>query len=183
MTSDECKIQYSKDIDLQILLNDFIENFTRNKCILEISDKNLQNVEIRFSKDNLPHLLGLHKVNKDRASKILSAILEGTITHNSIKSHHEYVNIKDRLYSYNFLHKCFIEKEVKYCIVIKSNKNNSLNLDIAFIDSFNNKTIVLGLRKVRDFFVPATMYVMKNKNDQYNTMPRSKINSIEWHEY
>lgn len=176
-------IKYCDNINLQEVLNDFIENFTRKKCILKISDKKLQNVEIRFSKNNLPHLLGLHKINKKRAPKILIEILEGTMTHSSIKTHHNYSNIKDRLYSYNFLHKCFIEKNINYCIVVKNNVNNQLDLDVVFIDNFNNKLIVLGLRKVQHYFVPTTMYVMKNQNDQYNLMPRSKINCIEWCEY
>ena len=176
-------IHSNNEIDFQLLLNDYIENFTRKRCILNVSDKKVQNVEIRFSKDNLPHLLGWHKVTNKRAPKILAAILEGNFTHSSIINHHNYKYIKDRLYSYNFLHKCFIHKDINYCIVIKSNLNNSLDLDIVFIDYYYNKTIVLGLRRVRDFYIPTTMYVMKDDTDQYNTQQRSKINSIDWHTY
>ncbi|WP_257213611.1 PBECR4 domain-containing protein, partial [Staphylococcus piscifermentans] len=66
--------------------------------------------EIRFSKDHLPHILGLHKVINESANVFLTKILQGKLTHSSIKKHHNYQNIKDWLYSYNFLHRCFIEK-------------------------------------------------------------------------
>ncbi|GEP84195.1 Uncharacterised protein [Staphylococcus piscifermentans] len=104
------KIEYNDIIDFRLLLNDYINCFTRKKCFLHISDKSIKVAEIRFSKDHLPHILGLHKVINESANVFLTKILQGKLTHSSIKKHHNYQNIKDWLYSYNFLHRCFIEK-------------------------------------------------------------------------
>lgn len=54
---------------------------------------------------------------------------------------------------------------------------------MVFIDHFNRKVVVFGLRKIKDFYIPTTMYIMKNNNDQYNLKPRCKITGMEWVDY
>ena len=107
------KIDNINDIDLQMLLSDYIENFTRQKLIITTTYDKLKEIEIRFNKRNIHHLLGLHKVQNNNATKTLQNILEGKLTIKDIKKHHNFGEIRNRLLNYNFLHKCFIKKEVR----------------------------------------------------------------------
>ncbi|PWZ93078.1 hypothetical protein DD924_20775, partial [Staphylococcus pseudintermedius] len=118
--------------------------------------------KLSFQTNNLPHLLGLHYTQKEKinAKKIVGRIAEGKITKNSIKRHHEYSKIKDRLINYNFLHKCFIDKDIKLCVIIPENSINPQKIDIAFIENNSNNAMFLGIRKnLKDkYYYPATMY-------------------------
>lgn len=173
-----------KDINFQYILNDFIENFTQKKLVLNVTYGKIDKLEIRFDKFNLPHLLGLHKVINGRATNILQNILEGKVAIENIKLHERYKEIKDRILSYNFLHSCFINKNIKLCIIINSHGRNPQNLDIVFIDRYSGKDILLGLRKVRNknYYSPTTMYVVKDNSD-YMGRKKARISSIEWESY
>lgn len=177
-------VNSEEDINFQYILNDFIENFTRKKLVVNVTYRKLDKLEIRFDKFNLPHLLGLHKVIKERATNILQSILEGNITLENIKLHERYKEIKDRILSYNFLHSCFIDKNIKLCIIINSHDRNPQYLDIVFIDKYGGKDILLGLRKARnrDYYSPTTMYVVKDNSD-YIRRKKSSISSIKWESY
>ncbi|KTT82736.1 hypothetical protein RSA37_11945 [Mammaliicoccus sciuri] len=177
-------VNNDSDIDFQYILNDYIEIFTRKKLIVTTTYKKLETFEIRFDKFNLPHLLGLHKVLEKRATKILQDIVEGKLDIEHLKSHTSYGDIKDRILSYNFLHRCFILNVVKLCIIIDSNDRNPQNLDVVFIDDMNKKSILIGLRKARgqNFYVPTTMYVIKN-HSEYLLKRRTNITNMTWLDY
>ncbi|KKI56575.1 PBECR4 domain-containing protein [Staphylococcus haemolyticus] len=106
------KIQSINDIDLQMLLSDYIENFTKQKLIITTTYSKLEKIEVRFNKRDIHHLLGFHKVqNKNNnATKTLQNILEGKLTIDKIKEHHNFGEIRNRLLNYNFLHECFLDK-------------------------------------------------------------------------
>ncbi|NJI03111.1 hypothetical protein BU586_10685 [Staphylococcus agnetis] len=176
------KINGESDVDLQRILNDFINCFCKGYVEIKTKYKILPVFKINFHKNNLPHLLGLHYIHKkESAKKIIGRIAEGKITHKTIKQHYEYHNIKDRLTNYNFLHKRFIDKEIKLCVIVPKNSINPQKIDVAFIDDKNREAMILGLRKDynRDFYNPATMYVL-GKNSSYLRMKRTHIISIEW---
>ncbi|EGQ3274267.1 TPA: hypothetical protein R1946_000855, partial [Staphylococcus delphini] len=99
------KINSENDVDLQNILNDYINNFCDGYFEVKVKHKNVQKFKLSFHTNNLPHLLGLHYTQKEKinAKKIVGRIAEGKITKNSIKRHHEYSKIKDRLINYNFL--------------------------------------------------------------------------------
>ncbi len=181
MTLNYLEINKYEDVDLQNILNDFIYCFTEGYSIVKIKHKNIQTLNVKFHKNNLPHLLGLHYTQNKKVSakKIIGNIASGKITHESIKKHHKYNDIKERLLNYNFLHKCFIDKDIKLCVVVPENAINPNKLDIAFLD--NEKMMFLGLRKSEEdeFYYPATMFVL-GKNSKYNSLKRSHIAEIEW---
>ncbi|AXP51772.1 hypothetical protein M6K188_0401 [Staphylococcus aureus] len=176
------KINSENDVDLQDILNDFINCFCKGYVEIKTKYKLLPIFKINFHKNNLPHLLGLHYTHKKvSAKKIIGRIAEGKITHESIKKHYEYSNIKDRLINYNFLHKCFIDKEIRLCVIVPKNSINPQKIDVAFIDDKTSQVMILGLRKSNnnDFYSPATMYVL-GKNSSYRRMRRTHVISIEW---
>ena len=176
------KINSENDVDLQNILNDFINCLCNGYVEIKTKYKILPIFKISFHKNNLPHLLGLHYTNENvNAKKIVGRIAEGKITHNSIKRHHDYDNIKDRLINYNFLHKCFIDRKIRLCVIVPKNSINPQNIDVAFIDDKNSEVMILGLKKGynNDFYSPATMYIL-GKNSSYRSMRRTHIVSIEW---
>lgn len=176
------RINDENDVDLQNILNDFIACFCKGYFEVKTKYKKIPVFRISFHRNNLPHLLGLHYIHKGiSAKKILGRISDGTITKSTIKTHHEYYMIKDRLINYNFLHKCFIDKKIKVCVIVRENSVNPQKLDIAFIDDRNSNIMILGLRKGynSDFYSPATMYVL-GKNSSYLRMRRTYITDINW---
>ena len=178
------KIDNINDIDLQMLLSDYIENFTRQKLIINTTYDKLKRIEIRFNKRNIHHLLGFHKVQNNNATKTLQNILEGKLTIKDIKKHHNFGEIRNRLLNYNFLHKCFIKKEVRLCVIPKEKNKNPQHLSVVFIDYYNNINMLIGLKLDRSqrYYVPATMYQI-NEASIYNRTKRTKITHIEWQHY
>ena len=81
------KINSENDVDLQDILNDFINCFCKGYVEIKTKYKLLPIFKINFHKNNLPHLLGLHYTHKKvSAKKIIGRIAEGKITHESIKT-------------------------------------------------------------------------------------------------
>lgn len=176
------KINNENDVDLQGILNDYIDCFCKGYVEIKTKYKLISVFKISFHKNNLPHLLGLHYVtNKLSAKKTIGKIAEGKITHSSIKRHHNYSDIKVRLINYNFLHKCFIDKDIKLCVMVPKNSTNPQKIDIAFIDDKNSEVMVIGLKKSfnSEFYFPSTMYEL-GKNSPYRTMRRTHIVDIVW---
>lgn len=175
------KLNSEENINFQEIFNDYIDTFTRKKLILKVANKD---IEIRFSKDNLPHLLGLHKVLKGRATDILQSIVEGEIDIEKLKKHERYKEIKDRILSYNFLHSCFIDKNIELCIIVDAHGFNPQDLGLVFIDDFGGKDILFGLRKARNtnYYSPTTMYVVKD-NSAYIRKKKSRVLNIRWQDY
>lgn len=179
------KINSLSDVDFQSILNDYIEFFTRRYIKLGTNYKKVSEIEIRFAKHDIHHLLGLHKVQDSNvnATRTLTKILEGTLTVDSIKNHSEFNDIRNRLINYNFLHHCFIDQSIKLCVIVQ-NEPNPQKLSVVFIDNYRNLNFLLGLKKARgrDFYVPATMYEM-NDSSVYQKKRRSNINSMTWCDY
>lgn len=180
------KIQSINDIDLQMLLSDYIENFTKQKLIITTTYSKLEKIEVRFNKRDIHHLLGFHKVqNKNNnATKTLQNILEGKLTIDKIKEHHNFGEIRNRLLNYNFLHECFLDKKIKLCLIPKENSKNPQKLSIVFIDYFRNINMLIGLKRdySNTYYIPATMYQINNSSI-YNRTKRTRITNIEWENY
>lgn len=89
------KINSENDVDLQDILNDFINCFCKGYVEIKTKYKLLPIFKINFHKNNLPHLLGLHYTHKKvSAKKIIGRIAEGKITHESIKNIMNIVTLK-----------------------------------------------------------------------------------------
>ncbi|MEB7763015.1 PBECR4 domain-containing protein [Staphylococcus pseudoxylosus] len=174
------------EIDLQMVVNDYLESFTKERLLIHTTYEKLKEFEIRFSKRDIHHLLGFHKViNKNNhATKTLQSILEGNLTIKEMRKHPNFGEIKNRLLNYNFLHKCFIDKKIKLCVIPKEKNKNPQKLEGVFIDHHNDIRMLLGLKMdcSKKYYVPATMYQM-NDSSVYNRTKRTNITSIEWNPY
>lgn len=180
------KVENINNIDLQMLLNDYIECFTKKKLIVQTTYLKLEKFEIRFNTKDIHHLLGFHKVQNrnNNATKTLQSILKGELTIDIIKKHHEFGTIRNRLINYNFLHKCFIEQTVKLCVIPKENRKNPQKLAILFIDYHKNINMMIGLKLANGgkYYVPATMYQINNSSI-YNRTKRTRITNMWWEDY
>ncbi|MBJ6292105.1 hypothetical protein JGU37_03935 [Staphylococcus aureus] len=183
---DYYKVEKIDDIDLQMLLNDYIEFFTKRKLIVKTTYYKLEQFEIRFNKRDVHHLLGFHKIQnkKVNATKTLQLILEGNLTIKDIKKHHNYGEVRNRFLNYNFLHKCFINQEVDLCVIPKEERKNPQNLAVVFIDHHNDVNMMIGLKldKTGSYYVPATMYQINNSSI-YQRTKRTKITNMCWRDY
>lgn len=183
---DYYRVEKINDIDLQMLLNDYIDFFTKRKLIVKTTYFKLEQFEIRFNKRDIHHLLGFHKVkNKNvNATKTLQLILEGKLTIKDIKTHHNFGEIRNRLLNYNFLHKCFIDQEINLCVIPKEKRKNPQSLAVLFIDDYNNINMMIGLKldKSGRYYVPATMYQI-NDSSVYQRTKRTRITNMWWENY
>ena len=184
--SDYYEIENINDIDLRMLLNDYIEFFTKRKLIVKTSYNKLEKFEVRFSKRDIHHLLGFHKVqdSKNNATKTLQGILGGKLTVKEIKKHRRFGEIRNRLLNYNFLHKCFIDQEVKLCVIPKESRKNPQELAVIFIDYHRDINMLIGLKlDTRGiYYVPATMYQI-NDSSAYHRTKRTRIIEMVWEDY
>ena len=72
------KINSENDVDLQNILNDFINCFCNGYVEIKTKYKILPIFKISFHKNNLPHLLGLHYTNENvNAKKLLEGLRKG----------------------------------------------------------------------------------------------------------
>ena len=56
-------------------------------CCIETTYKEMKFIHVYFSKTDLHHLLGLHKILSGNATQIIRGIENGNITKNQIKKH------------------------------------------------------------------------------------------------
>jgi hypothetical protein len=152
----------------QILLidifNDFKENYAGKTLKVKTNFKLLSSFEVKFFENNLPHLLGLHYVSKEKSGdRILNLVKSGDLTLESIRKHPAYnaYDIPKRILCYPFLHEVFFAHKIKIVIPTEQlqNQKNPLKLTCVFTHARNNGEVVLGLRRhlVDGYFVPTTL--------------------------
>ena len=69
-------------MELLEILNDYKENFCNKMCCIETAYKEMEFINIYFSKTDLHHLLGFHKVLPGNATKTINDIENGNLTIN-----------------------------------------------------------------------------------------------------
>ncbi|MGX7329729.1 PBECR4 domain-containing protein [Enterococcus bulliens] len=172
-----------KDVDLNTILEDYRINFNKKTCEVTTNYNPLKQFKVSFYEDNLPHLLGLHYVSKEkRASRILKSVTSGKLTSQNIMKHHNFnkYDIKNRVMLYPFLHDVFYQQKIKMCIPMDNVTPNNMRLSCVFTEMGTKEEIVLGLRRDSSdgIFKLATLH--SNKKAKYTKMKRSKIVSIIW---
>ncbi|APZ50253.1 hypothetical protein BW721_04810 [Jeotgalibaca sp. PTS2502] len=168
------------------MYENYFDNYHGRKVTIETSYKPLLRFDIIFNETDLPHLLGLHKLDKDSASKQLDKIKSGELTYQVIKKRDGFHQIKDRIKHIDFINRVFLTREVRQCICVsKEDSKNSMRLDIVFMEDSIQRVLNLGLRKVsnqRNVYTPVTFFVSKSKGTAYPYSKRAKIKSLEWDE-
>lgn len=167
-------------MELVEILNDYKEKFCGKVCCIETNFKDMQKIKINFSKVDLHHLLGLHKVTKNRASKNIELIEEGKLIIKDIKKHHNYKEVKPRISSYGFIEEVFYARTVDICIVEKDINPNTMILNLIIYKKSGYEVIVLGLKKntKNDIYYLATLH--KAYENKYSELRKTKIKSIQW---
>ncbi|WP_241956305.1 hypothetical protein [Staphylococcus chromogenes] len=75
------KINGESDVDLQKILNGFINCFCKGYVEIKTKYKTLPVFKINFHKNNLPHLLALHYIHKKENAKKLLEELQKVKSH------------------------------------------------------------------------------------------------------
>lgn len=168
-------------MELLEILDDYKENFCEKICVVETSLKEINSIKIYFSKTDLHHLLGLHKVTSGKnASKTIEEIERNKLTINKVRKHHNYNIIKPRIKNYGFIYEVFYGHEVDLCIAGKDIKPNSMNLNLIFYKKKNHEVIVLGLRKNSKNNIYYLTTLHKTYENKYDKTRKTKIKSIKW---
>lgn len=169
--------------DLIDLVNDFNKNFANRKIKMTTNYKYLKEFTISIEEDNLPHLIGLHYVSRNRqANKILNDIKQGKENKKTIKKYHKYgeMGIKDRIEYYPFIDEVMNGNNIKVLYPTENMKPNTQRLSVVFSRKERTGEIVLGLRKdskQNDYKMATLHYRRKPK---YTGMRLSEIITKEW---
>ena len=167
-------------MELLEILNDYKENFCNKMCCIETAYKEMEFINIYFSKTDLHHLLGFHKVLPGNATKTINDIENGNLTIKHIKKHQNYGMIKTRIDNYNFIHDVFYKNNVELCIVEKDINSNTMDLNLIIYKKKGYEVIVLGLKKnyKNDIYYFATLH--KTYENKYKDTRKTKIKNIKW---
>ncbi|MGR3742103.1 PBECR4 domain-containing protein [Companilactobacillus sp. DQM5] len=174
-------IDKENDIDFYRILVDY-RNFFSGRSIKITTNYNLLSTFIvSFNDNDLPHLMGWHKLRNSRATKLISAVESGSLTKEKVKRHPKWHEASQRMLSYNFMHRIFVDQDISAFVYTREMKPNRQNLDIVFLNNRKKDTVILGLRKAngRDTFIPTTLHV-EPLNNSYNGRRRTRIKSTEW---
>lgn len=173
------------DVNLKDIYSFYLEKFCNKNCILTTGYHKISPVQISFRKDQLPHLLGLHKIGYSGGMKTVTLIEQEKLTLMDIKNKQGYHEIKPRIFNFYQLEEMFYNEGIKTCILKKDNTNNTKmyrQLDIILINNSNNKSkvYVLGLKfnKKTSVYYPTTFF--ETKKSKYDSMRMTVVNKLTW---
>lgn len=159
-------------------------NFNGNILIVETKDVRLPVFYIKFSDGQLPHLLGLHKLYRKPATKLVEQLRVGEITLEKIKRHQNFSLIKERIENFDFVIQTFSTPSHSFVIqVSKVDSDNRMRLDLVFNGHRRNRKLVIGLRRSKEdseIFRPVTFFVTKNKKFDYLHSRRVEVTNMLW---
>ena len=136
------------DATLQSILIDYQEKFCHKKCLLEINYPKFDEIVVLFQEHDLHHLLGLHYV-LDKSVNTTTSI-----------------------------ERIFYDKKVKVCVLNKDLNSNNMHLDLVFYEEQGRTALVLGLRKVGNYYRLITLH--ESDIRKYKKVRKTKINNISW---
>lgn len=168
-------------MELLEILDDYKNSFCNKICCIETEFKEINLIKVYFSKNDLFHLLGLHKViSGTNATKTIQNIEKGKLKISDVQKHHNFKMILPRIKNYNFLYDVFYKKNVELCIVGKDIKCNTMKLNFIIYKNKGYEVIVLGLKKntKTDIYYLATLH--KTYENKYSEVRKTKIKNIEW---
>ena len=171
------------DINFKNILYDYATTFAGHRVQLITNYNLLSKVDIVFSMNDLPHLMGWNKVrtkNKN-ASQIIEDVESEEWTVQVAKKNSQWFKVRKRMLNYNILHRIFIDKDIVPMVLTSDMKPNRLKLDIVFVINETKESIILGFRKAkgRTFFVPTTLHT-ESLDNQYNIRRRTEVKNIYW---
>jgi len=171
-------------VDLNKIYNQYLSNFDGNTAIITTPYKPLDCFYIKFDILQLPHLLGLHKIYRQKPKDICSQLNNSVITYDKIQRHANFGQVRDRINYFGFILDIFLEGYNDSVIYVSENdkKGSSMGLDIAFAHPHKDKYLTLGLREnISSIYAPVTFYVNKKIAGRrpFNNSKRAKILTLE----
>lgn len=162
----------------------FESRFNGQVLAIETNFKRFPIFYIKFSTNQLPHLLGLHKLYSYPPKEMIEQIKCGNINYSDVKKHKNFGDIKDRLLCFNFFIDTFLNDLNSVIIVVSESDNcNSMKLDLVFKGEKYGRKEIIGLRKSNkeaDMFSPVTFFATKNKKFDYQHSSKIKIEKKYW---
>jgi len=174
-------ISNEKDINFKNILNDYRDNFAGHTVKVETNYNLLSSFRISFNLSDLPHLMGWNKLSRKRATELIKDVDNLKLTKESARKNHYWHQVSQRMMSYNFLNRIFLDQDIDACVLTSDMKPNKLKLDIVFMFSRSKDCVVFGLRKPSnmDTFVPTTLHV-EPLNNPYKYRRKTSVKNISW---
>jgi len=167
--------------ELNELLQYYSETFCNRTCMLKTGYMPLSELQIVFNESDFHHLVGLHKVTRDRASVNIGKIKKQRLTLSMIVKHERFKEIRYRILEFKSLEKMFIDPQCDICVLAKDLRTNSMNIDLILFDEVESDFImVLGLRRAKDslVFYPTTLY--KAPKNKFKDVRKTKVEMMTW---
>ena len=168
------------DATLQSVLIDYQEKFCHKKCLLEINYPKFDKIVVTFHEHDLHHLLGLHYVldKSINATASIQRIKDNKLFLSDFTKSTNFRQMFSRFINYSFIERVFYDKKVKVCVLNKDLNSNNMRLDLVFYEEQGRTALVLGLRKVGNYYRLITLH--ESDIRKYKKVRKTKINNISW---
>ena len=171
---------------MSILLK-VVKDFDKNlkPYIYKIELENGVFLEFTFKKENLKHLLGLHKTiyNKFFATLIYKNIKNKKITLEKLSKDKAYSDIEMRILNFSRIKDILDIKIGDEIIVFDKTKlkNCSLNSEYIIFDKLTGETLHLGVAKGKHVFYPETWFIREGhgKNKYIENQLKIKVKQFQ----
>lgn len=180
--------QLCKSIKLIDLLNNYRQLIGKH-YIIETNDRKLNMVEIIFTVENFPHLIGLQKMSSlskyttsNKSRDIIKAIDESNLTMEQVLADKSFYDIEPRIQTFDFMMDMFVKLDSTPAFLqIRDMKPRRLkNVDFILYKYIDNgrRIEVAGFSEINNnWFAPATLHIRKVPNT-FIDMRRARIKEI-----
>lgn len=172
------------EADLLAIYKNFLHNYDGHLVSVTTSYKPLGTFYIKFDIQQLPHLLGLHKIYiGQKPKKILERMASGAALLSALKRNRNYGKIKDRIQYFSEIDSILkLDANVQAIVVSTADSQNSMKLDLVFQHVKSHRRLTLGIRRTQDaVFVPVTFFVRQDRNIDYPHSKRISYKVDAWY--
>lgn len=165
------------------IIKDFDEHLKPYEFIIELDNGKI--IEFNFKKENIKHLLGLHKTIFDQfyATLIYKKIKKGHITLEKLKDDNNFSDIETRVLKFARIKDLLNLKSGDEIIEFNNSllKNCDLKSEYIIYDEETGETLHIGLAKGNTKYYPETWFIRENKEpDKYiKGQKRIKVKSFQ----
>lgn len=172
------------EVDLLVIYQNFLHKYDGHLVSVTTSYKPLGTFYIKFDIQQLPHLLGLHKIYiGQKSKKILEKLASDSIVLSALKHNKNYGQIKDRVKYFSEIDAVLkLDANVQAIVISPADSQNSMRLDLVFQHVKSHRRLTLGLRRIQDnIFVPVTFLVRQDRNIDYPHSKRISYKVDAWY--
>jgi len=159
------------------IIKDFDEHLKPYEFIIELENGKI--IEFNFKKENIKHLLGLHKTifNQFYATLIYKKIKKGHITLEKLKNDNNFSDIETRVLKFSRIKDLLNLKPGDKIIEFDNSLLINCNLKSEYIiyDEDTGETLHLGLAKSNVKYYPETWFIREGKEPNKYIKGQKKI--------